>query len=493
MTFELRDFQFAGVQKVRDALREFKRVMLYAPTGTGKTEVAMRIIQSALAKNKRVGFICNRIGLINQSSKRFWKANIPHGIMQADNTHSINSNVLICSIKTIAKRGYPIVDLLVIDEAHNCTAGDYEKLLETYNNVPTVGLSATPFTKGLGHQFYWGKLFEKLICAITIREAIDQGYLVDCDIYAPSEPDLSKVKIVHGDYHQTQLGTAVDKPKLVGDIVQHWKRLANNMPTVCFATNIVHSKHICEEFIAHGITAEHMDCYTPDDEREAILKRHDDGITTILCNVQVLSEGWDSPKTACMILARPTRSLTRYIQMIGRALRPYTGKDKALILDHSGTCHRLGYPTDDLPLELNDGKKAEPEDTVPAAPKPHCCYNCHFMIPAGINACPKCGAVPTTQDATKVGDGELKKVERKEIFTHEQKQEFWSSALGLAEKRGYSNGWASYLYRDITGVWPRGLADVPMVPVERVVKMAQHKAIKFSKHMEKENAQAAHI
>lgn len=493
MTFELRQFQLDGVQKVREALHDFKRVMLYSPTGTGKTEIAMHIIQSAIAKNKRVAFICHRIGLVSQSSKRFWKAGIQHGIIQGDNTFNVSNDVVICSIKTLARRGYPEADLLVIDEAHNCTAGDYEKLLEAYNNVPAVGLSATPFTKGLGQEFKWGKLFDKLIVATTIREAIKSGYLVDCDIYAPSTPDLSQVKIVHGDYHEGQLGIAVDKPKLIGDIIQHWKRLAIGLPTVCFATNIAHSKHICEEFIANGITAEHMDCYTPDDEREAILRRHENGTTTILCNVQVLSEGWDSPKTTCMILARPTRSMTRYIQMVGRALRSYPGKEKALILDHSGTCHRLGYPTDDLPLELNDGCKIEAKDDTPQAPLPRCCYNCHFMIPYGVRVCPKCGAVPVVQDATKVGDGQLEKVQRKEVFTHEQKQEIYSSALGLAEQRGYSDGWASHLYRDITGVWPKGLDNVTMVPVERVLNMAKHKAIKWAKRKDKGNDEAAHV
>ncbi|NBW16636.1 MAG: hypothetical protein EBR82_52535 [Caulobacteraceae bacterium] len=149
---------------------------------------------------------------------------------------------------------------------HNCHAvagsKDYKSLFDKHNTIPIVGLSATPFSKGLG------LMFDGLVIGATIRDLIDDGYLVDCEIYAPGEPDLSQVKIVAGDYQQDQLGEAVDKPELVGDIVTHWLKLARGQQTICFATNILHSKHICDEFEKHNIPAGHIDAYTPAEERK---------------------------------------------------------------------------------------------------------------------------------------------------------------------------------------------------------------------------------
>lgn len=480
---ELRNYQLSAVNNTRDVMRVYKRVLIYAPTGSGKTEIGIEIIRLAISKGKRVAFVANRIGLVSQASKRIAKSGINHGIIQGQNSFNIRAQVTVCSIQTIARRGYPDVDLIIVDEAHGCTSAEYVKLFKAHSNIPIIGLSATPFTRGLGKVYEWGPLFEKMIVATTIQELIDQGFLVDVDIYAPEEePDLRGVKIVHGDYHEGQLGKVLDTPKLVGNIVQHWKKLAYGLPTVVFATSIAHSIHIMESFIAAGITAEHMDCFTSDEDREAIDARYESGETTVICNVSVKAEGWDSPHTACMILARSTRSLARWIQMCGRILRPFLDKNKGIILDHSSTCYLLGYPTDDLPLELNDGTKSESKDAQPQESKPRKCHNCGFMIPPGAGICPKCHCENKRQNKVECEDGELKKVERKEQLTTEQKQEIYSSALGLAEKRKKSEGWAAYLYKDIVGSFPSSsLQKTTCEPVERVIKYAKHKAIAYAK------------
>jgi superfamily II DNA or RNA helicase len=157
------------------------------------------------------------------------------------------------------------------------------------------------------------------------------------------------------DYTDADVGRAANKPELVGDIVTHWLRLARGTPTVCFAANLAHSKHIVERFHAAGVSAEHIDCYTEEEERRAILARVETGETMVISNVRILAEGWDFPACRTLILARPTRSLIRYIQMAGRVLRPHASKERALILDHSGSVTRLGFPTEEFPLELDDG------------------------------------------------------------------------------------------------------------------------------------------
>jgi len=176
-----------------------------------------------------------------------------------------------------------------------------------------------------------GPIFEHLVIGATIADLIAEGYLVDVDIFAPSEPDMAKVRSSRGidgllDYNQSDLEDATDKPELVGDIISHWRKLATDKQTVVFATSIAHSKHIVEQFRSAGVSAEHIDYWADDDERAAILGRFAAGETTVLSNVALLSEGWDCPACEVMILARPTRSLIRFIQMVGRVLRPAPGK-----------------------------------------------------------------------------------------------------------------------------------------------------------------------
>lgn len=252
---------------------------------------------------------------------------IAHGILQAENTTRIHEQVLVASIDTVHVRGLPDdVGLLIIDECH-CVAGSekYRKLLAKYNAVPVVGLTATPFASGMARHYpdIGGALFEDLIVGAIIADLITDGYLVDCDIYAPSEPNLRNVRSSKGidgllDFNQSDLEEAADKPELIGDILAHWHKLAAGKQTVVFATSIAHSKHIVEQFQASGVAAEHIDYYADDDKRTAILERFACRETMVLSNVGLLAEGWDCPATEVMILARPTRSLIRFIQMVGR-------------------------------------------------------------------------------------------------------------------------------------------------------------------------------
>jgi superfamily II DNA or RNA helicase len=449
------------------------------------TETAMSMVKMARDKGTRVLFVANRIGLVDQASRRFYKSGIEHGIIQGGNTRQMDSGVLVCSIQTLAKRGFPPAGLLVIDEAHACAGSKaYRDLMMQYPGIPIVGLTATPFSKGLGKAYTgFGPLFEGIAKSVTITDLIKLGYLVDIDIWAPSEPDLTEVKIVAGDYNELQLGIAVDKPQLVGDIVNHWKRLGGNKQTVCFATNISHSKHIMEQFNSAGIKCEHLDCYTEDDERRQILKNIDNGNTRVVTNCAVLAEGWDSPSVEVMICARPTRSLIRWIQMSGRILRPFEGKDRAIILDHSGTAKRLGFPTDDLPLELDDGKpnKAGQREKEEALPK--ICPKCQYLKPPKTHMCPRCGFAPEKQNSIETEDGKLEKLQRKEKLkpTTEEKAIIYAELLGYARERGFKDGWAWHACRELFDAAPRATKIEPIEPTATTRKLIQHLNIRRAK------------
>lgn len=497
---DLRPYQVEAIRQLRLGLGEgYDRQMVYSPTGSGKTVMSVGLIKFARLKGKRIGFFVNREHLVLQTSKVFRRHGIPHGILQGDNTRRTYEHVLICSIQTVARRGLPDgLDFIIIDEAH-CVAGTkyYRDIMNELAGKPVIGLSATPFSKGLGKHYdeLNGPLFERMIVAASIQELIEDEYLVDCDIYAPSEPDMSEAKPYRNsfgemDYSDADVGRASDKPELIGDIVSHWFKHARNTPTVVFASNIAHSKHIVEQFNAAGVRALHIDCYDSD-ERTAALESFERRETTIISNCSLLAEGWDAPFCETLILARPTKSLIRYIQMVGRVLRPSEGKTRALILDHSGTVKTLGFPTDDLPLELDDGKPKTSQSKKKEereAPLPKACPSCSFMKPAKVHICPRCGFEPQQRSDIVTGDGELVKMERtkKPKATMAEKQQFYSELLGLQNMRGYSKGRISNIYREKFGVWPNGLDKVATEPSKETMSFVQSRNIAFAKGKAKE-------
>jgi superfamily II DNA or RNA helicase len=255
------------------------------------------------------------------------------------------------------------------------------------------------------------------------------------------------------DYNEKKLALAVDKTELIGDIVSNWFRLASGKKTVVFATNVAHSKHIVEQFQQCGVKAEHIDGYMTDEEKFPIAERFEKGETTIISNVAMLREGWDVPSCEVMILARPTRSLIAWVQMVGRILRPSEGKTVGIVIDHSGSVHRLGYPTDDLPLELCDGTKKEADKKERKEKKDKACPKCGVIKKAAI--CHVCGhKTEAVVKEIEIKDGEISKVER---HSKADKQKWFSQLLCYAKSKGYAQGWAANQYRAKFGVWPKSL------------------------------------
>jgi len=500
MSFELRTYQHRAEGEARSCLAQgMKRVCLYLPTGGGKTLTATSIIQKAVAKGRRVVFVANRKQLVRQTSEVLHRYSIAHGIMQAENTCRLHEAVVVASIDTLAARGLPDdIGLLIIDECHGVPGNKkYRDLLAKYNNLPVVGLTATPFAVGMGKVMpeLGGAMFEALVIGSTITELVDLGYLVDVDVFAPSEPDLHKVKLSRGmdgllDYAPGELAAAADKPELLGDILSHWQKLASGKQTVIFACNIAHSRHIVETFQAAGVKAEHIDYHHDDDERAAILDRFARGETTVLSNSSLLAEGWDCPSTEVMVLARPTKSLIRFLQMVGRVLRPAPGKERALLLDHSGSTARLGHPSDELPLYLDDGKPklSRSRSCERDAPLPKPCAKCHYMRGAGVHACPKCGFAPERQHEVQTASGELVKQERRKPIKKEAGQHVYSQLLGYARNKGYQTGWAYHKYREFTGRNANGLRQECAPPTPEILGWIKSRQIAAAKAKEKQHA-----
>jgi len=456
----LRDYQQKAITDIGQALRAGNRTVgLMLPTGSGKTRIAEKIILALIARGKKVLFICDRIELINQTSACFDTAEIEHGVMQANHERFMPSkSVQVCSIQTLARRQIPDADYIIVDEFHTIFKTQL-KMIESMCDTRFIGLSATPFTRGLGK--YW----EKLVVGARTQELIDAGYLSPFEIYGPPPPDLRKVKMQAGDYNQKQLGKKVDQPKVIGEIVSTWLKHGEDRQTICFAINIEHSKHIVNSFMDSDIPAAHIDCFTEADERKEIHRQFRAKEIAIISSVDVLTKGYDCPIASCLIMSRPTKSLTVYIQQFGRILRICEGKENAIVLDHGGNAARHGFPTDPLPEILcNDDRNAK--KAVKREKLPKTCPKCHYLKYPGISVCPKCGFETQHINTVENTDDKLVKIDK---IPMNEKQNWYAMLLYIARLKHYADGWASHKYKMKFGVWPHKKTGVHPIPPSKEV------------------------
>lgn len=463
MNSTLRPHQVSALAMLRQSLAGgCRRPMIQAPTGFGKTVIAAAIVDGALRKGNRVTFVVPALSLVDQTVQSFWSEGIRDvGVMQGSHemTHSGRA-VQIATVQTLERRDIPESEVVVIDEAHRWHRFYGEWMRRPgWERVPFIGLSATPWTRGLG------KHFDDLIIAATTAELIEAGYLCPFHVFAPAHPDLSGVSTVAGDYHEAQLGEAMDKPTLTADVVETWRRIGEDRPTLVFAVTCAHARHLRDRFAEAGIGVAYIDAKTDAEERESIRKRFHAGDVRVVCNVGCLTTGvdWD---VRCIVLARPTKSEMLYVQMIGRGLRTAGGKADLRILDHSDTTLRLGFVTDILHDRLNDGRKPVSQSVVERKePLPKECPSCSFLKPARVHECPSCGFVPERQSDVQTADGQLVELtgKRKKESAAERRNRvdqwavkinFMAQLRAFAAERGRSSGWVAHAYRDYYGVWP---------------------------------------
>jgi len=476
---QLREYQERAIREVREAFRAGSHAVgLMAPTGAGKTAIAISIIRSALEKGKRVMFMVDKIDLLDQTSEEFDKHGIEHGVIQADHWRwKPKLPVQLVSTQTMARRrNKPYVDLVIIDEFHTMYKSQID-LIQSWSAVPFIGLSATPFTKGLG------KVYDSLVVVETTKGLIDQGYLCDFIVYGPPPPSLEGVKTTAGDYNQKQLAEKVNKKVVIGDVVRTWLSRGEERQTICFAINIAHSEAIADEFNAHGVKAAHIDAYTDSEQRQELIERFKAGEIKILSSVDILTKGFNYPDASCLIMARPTKSLIVHIQQIGRVLRTAEGKENAIILDHGGNMARLGFPTDELPTLLCNGEKQEAGKAEKKEKLPKPCPKCHFVKEAGVHECPQCGFAPEKDHNVVMREEELVKIER---VPQGVKHEWYAMLLHYARERGYKDGWASHKYKEKFDVWPAKKTGLhPKPPSEEVLRWIKYLNIRQAKGKQK--------
>ncbi|MFE8033827.1 DEAD/DEAH box helicase [Thiohalocapsa marina] len=474
---EPRPFQVTAHEKLRQGARDGHRCqMVMAPTGAGKSYLGLRIAHEALAKGRRAVFVCDRTTLINQTSAAADSYGLSaHGVIQSQHWRfSPSMPFQIASAQTLARRNWPDADVVIIDEAHTQLSTWVEHM--QHCRAAVIGLSATPFSKGLG------RLFSNLVNATTMSELTESGVLVPMRVFSCTRANMDGAETAGGEW--TDSAAAERGMEIIGDVVSEWIRFGENRKTICFGATIAHCEEICRQFNDAGIMAAVFTSKTSAGEREALLReyRKDDSVLRVLVSVEALAKGFDVPTVGCVIDCRPLRkSLSTAIQMWGRGLRssPETGKKDCRLLDHSGNILRFA---EDFERIFHDGLDAldagekldkairRDEDEKEQSKCPVCGYAPFHK------RCMACGHERKSASLVEHEAGEMREVMIGKKKLADDRRHLWEQVVTYA--RGHSapekQEWrARYLFKDMTGSFPPRdwrFADTPNAVVTRNVQ-----------------------
>lgn len=462
------------------------------PTGGGKTLIASEILKQTSDNGYSSIFLADRRKLIDQTSEKLASYGVDHGVIMAGRQLDRSAPVQVASIQTLYSRAIkrsmmdlPEVQLVVLDEAHKSLGGQYHELVfEHYPDAFVVGLTATP-VRGDGRGL--GEMYSDLVLGPSVDTLVEDGFLVPMRYYAPSRPDMDYLESIFdarkGDYNEKKLGKYMEQNKpLIGDVVQHYKRLASDRQAVVFASSVRHSMYLAEAFNKAGIPAEHIDGTTFHMERQRIYDDVHSGRTRVLTNCAVLIEGWDEPQISCCILARPTKSVATYLQMAGRVLRPFPGKTDSILIDHSGAVQELGFVHDERHWSLEASKvvgerePGSPEQEEKEAARITC--EACGVVYESRNKCPDCGADAPRRKSKAV---EYLEAELEELLAKRQEAsrrvDWFERAIGYERSGKARKGWAEEAYRLKFKEDPPHATKVG-VPDEEIKKWAVHMIIR---------------
>jgi len=461
MNLELRPLQIKTLDMLRDAFRDgHQRVMLYGPTGFGKTELAISLMDATAKKSNRAAMIMDRIILCSQTSERLQKYKIDHGVLQSGHwRHRPSERIQICSAQTLEAMGaFPMSDLIIIDEAHIQRAS-IKKFIHN-SKCKVIGLSASPFTKGLG------ETYTKIISATTTKELVDEGWLAPLRVFISKEIDMTGAKKVAGEWSQKE--ATARGIKITGDIVSEWVKKTHEIygepkKTIVFCAGVAHGEDLSRQFAEAGYNFVSIS-YKDEDEFKsdalAEFAKPDSSIHGLIAT-DVLTKGFDQADVMIGISARPfTKSFSSHVQQLGRVMRPHADKSAAIWLDHSGNFLRFrdqweelyGSGVDALDDDTEKAKK-EPTDIEKAKAK---CPVCGALWPGNLDVCTFCGHVRQRRNDVMTVAGKLLELTptKTEKYDSETKERWFHELLGYARANGKKDGWAWYKYQDKFNIQP---------------------------------------
>lgn len=429
----LRQYQIDCIDSVRDAYRQgYNRPCIVLPCGGGKSIITAEMARQTTNKGGDVLFLIHRKELRDQIEATFrnWGVDMDH--------------CLIGMVGQVTRRldRLRTPKLIITDENHHCLASSYRKIYDAFPEVRCVGVTATPIRLNGGGL---GDVNDKLIVSVSAKWLIEHHFLAPYEYYAPGAMDLTGIHTTSGDYNRREVETAMEgRHTIFGDVVENYKRLSGGK-AICYCPTVNLSKRFADIFCAAGIQAAHIDADTPKAERAAIIESFRAGEIKILCNVDLISEGFDVPDCSCSILLRPTKSLTLFIQQSMRCMRYREGKT-AVIIDHVGNYIRHGLPDDDREWSLEPKRKK-----AAAVGEAICvCEECLRCFAKKLKSCPYCGwEIPLKQRETDYQELKQTKLEQITGFTVQYLDKpsdcnSYEELLAFARKKGYKPGWAYY-------------------------------------------------
>jgi DNA repair protein RadD len=496
---ELRDYQIESIERLRQGIRDGHRSqLLCAPTGAGKTVIAAYLMAEADKKMSHTAFIVDRVSLVDQTSSVLDKYGVAHGVVQAGHWRwRPYERIQVCSAQTLEKRGFlPQTKLLIVDEAH-CVRKQTAEFIKSREDVRVLGLSATPFSKGLS------ALYTNLVNVTTTDKLVAEGHLVPVQMYAAKAVDMTGAKVVAGEWAEKEIEER--GLKIIGDIVGEWtdktlRHFGGPVKTIAFSATVAHGEEICRQFNDAGFNFQQISYKDANDDRRRELIeefRKPDSQIMGLVSCEVFTKGFDVPDIMCGIAARPYRkSFSSHIQQLGRVMRPHPGKASALWLCHAGNLLRFREDTFDLFAngigELDDGaldSKSRKEPTAKEKEKFAC--SCGYLMPVRASHCPACGKERHRLSMVENVEGEMVALTgaKPELPTYlRDKDAVWRQlcGLGLERKRGdieAAEKFSKAQYRNLFGTWPRhAMRNItPEDPSPELRRKVQNNLIRYFK------------
>ena len=499
----LRPYQQEAIDGLRQGIRDGHRAqILCAPTGSGKTIIASHLTAEASAKLTKALFICDRVELVHQTSTTFDAHGIAHGVLQADHWRARPwERIQVASAQTLARRGAPDgIQLAIVDECHTLYKGTTD-FIECHPAIKVIGLTATPFTRGLG------KIYSRIVNTTTTDRLVEEGFLAPVKAYAAKRIDMTGAKLkFNGEWDDADIEQKA--LVIVGDVVSCWiektsQHFGGPVKSIVFAATVPHGEELCRQFQTAGFNFQQVSYKDKnDDRRRALIDefRKPDSEIVGLVSCEALAKGFDVPDIRCGISCRPyRRSLSGHIQQLGRVMRPYPGKEYALWLDHGGNYVRFAEDTARVFAEgVSDLNDSELDAKVRPEPKEYerrnDCEGCGFILAAADAVCPSCGKErPRRQNTIDHKPGELTEVSLKGKASQRpewmsDKATVWREIVGYAlDKKGgdyeRANKFALAQFRNMYGEWPyRGMSSVtPLPPSPQLIGRLRHQMIAYAK------------
>ena len=409
---QLRPYQSDAISAIADSFKQYKNVLLTAPTGSGKTVIFSEIINRAHGKGNPVLLLVHRQELVQQAVDHLKKLDIMPGLIAAGHAPNADAPVQVASVQTLARRLHQwhpdYFKLIIVDEAHHAVAGQWSKVLEHFNNAKVLGVTASPERldgKGLA------EVFDDLIIGPTAHWLTEEHFLARARVFCPPvhANTSQRMRTRMGDYDMRDAMQMYGEQRVFGDAIEHYRKHIFPGTAIAFCCSVKHAEDVAAAFNKDGIVASSLDGNMSMAERKGILEKLATGAIKVVTSCMIISEGTDIPSVGGCILLRPTQSLALHLQMIGRCLRPKADGSDAIVLDHVGNVERHGFPTDHHPWSLEG--KSERQKREAKAPGVRTCPECYAALPAGTPQCISCGHVFVIDSvAPDQVDGELSEV-----------------------------------------------------------------------------------